>query len=44
MDLCCMDVLTADLNTQKNIEDCVLLDSVSACVCVGGCVHVMELL
>lgn len=36
-----MDVLPVDLTSWTNIEDCVLLESVSSSVCLGGCVHVV---
>lgn len=34
-----MDVLPVDFTSQADVEDCVVLDSVSASVCLGGCVH-----
>lgn len=36
-----MAVLTVDLISRTNPEDCFLLDSVSASVCLGDCVHVI---
>lgn len=34
------DVLLVGLTSRTNLEDCVLLDSVSATVCLSDCVHV----